>query len=74
MKAILEFNLPDDDHEFLMATTGNNMFNVLCEMDQWLRQNTKYAPDSMSEDTYEAFIKCREHLRQLINENNVEFD
>jgi hypothetical protein len=74
MKATLEFNLPDDEHEFLMATTGNNMFTVLHEMNQWLRTNTKYAPDSMSEDTYEAFIKCREHLRQLMSDNNVNFD
>jgi len=74
MKAILEFNLPEEQHEFLMATTGSDMLTVLHDMNQWLRTNTKYAPDSMSEDTYEAFIKCREHLIQLMIDNNVNFD
>ena len=46
MEAILKFNLPDDDHEFKMATSGASMHSVLWEMDQWLRAQYKYMPDS----------------------------
>jgi hypothetical protein len=74
MKAILEFNLPEDDHEFKMATTGASMHSVLWEMDQWLRSNTKYAPDSMPADEYKAYERCRETLRELINDKNISFD
>jgi coproporphyrinogen III oxidase len=75
MKAILEFNLPDDDHEFEMATQGAKMHSVLWEMDQWLRAQYKYMPDAeYSEDKYNTYEKCREHLRELIRENNVSFD
>jgi coproporphyrinogen III oxidase len=75
MKAILEFNLPEDDHEFEMATTGAKMHSVLWEMDQWLRAQYKYMPDvEYSEDKYNTYEKCREHLRELIRENNVSFD
>jgi hypothetical protein len=74
MKAILEFNLPDDDHEFKMATTGASMHSVLWEMDQWLRSNTKYAPDSMPEHEYKAYERCRETLRELMNNENISFD
>ena len=75
MEAILKFNLPDDDHEFKMATSGASMHSVLWEMDQWLRAQYKYMPDSeYSKDKYETYEKCRERLRELIMENNVSFD
>ena len=48
------------------------MQNVLWEMQQWLRKETKYCADNISEDTYEAFIECREKLIELMNENNIE--
>ena len=74
MKAILEFNLPDDDHEFKMATTGASMHSVLWEMDQWLRSNTKHTPDLIPKDGYEAYERCRETLRELMNNKNISFD
>jgi len=52
MKAVLEFNLPEDDHEFRMATTGANMHSVLWEYDQWLRGNIKYLRTSVDYNTY----------------------
>ena len=75
MKAILEFNLPDDSHEFQMATTGASMHSVFWEMDQWLRAQDKYLPDSeYSKDKYETYEKCREKLRQIATEYNVALD
>ena len=74
MKAILEFNLPDDQHEYAMATQGSAMHSVLWDMDQWLRRQTKYAHEDMSEDTYKAFELCREQLREFINDNNISLD
>lgn len=73
MKATLTFNLPEDKDEFRMATTGASMYNVLWEMDQWLRSNTKYAPDSMSEDTYNTYQACRDQLRELMSSENINF-
>lgn len=74
MKATLEFNLPDEKVEFDMSINGQKMYLVLWEMDQWLRSNTKYAPDDMSEDAYNAYEKCREKLRELMMEENIGFD
>ena len=75
MKAILEFNLPEESHEFDMATQGSKMHSVLWEMDQWLRAQYKYmSDDEYSEDKYETYEKCREHLRELMVEYNVKFD
>ena len=75
MKATLEFNLPEDDHEFKMATNGANMHSVLWEMDQWLRAQYKYMPDNeYSKDKYDAYESAREKLRELMFENNVNLD
>ena len=75
MKATLEFNLPEDHIEFEMAVNGSKMYSVLWEMDQWLRQQYKYMPDSeYSEDKYNTFEKCRDHLREIMFENGVKFD
>tara|TARA_B110000503_G_scaffold89567_1_gene135582 strand:- start:594 stop:818 length:225 start_codon:yes stop_codon:yes gene_type:complete len=74
MKAILKFNLPDEQHEYAMATQGSAMHSVLWDMDQWLRSQTKYAPDDMSEDTYKAFELCRKQLREFINNEGMNID
>lgn len=71
MEAIIKFNLPEDEEDFQVAVNGKKMYSVLWEMDQWLRSNIKYAPDSMSEDTYNAYQKCREQLSELMYEQNI---
>jgi len=45
MKAILEFNLPDDQQDFDLATSGLKFWSVLWDLDQSLRAKTKYASD-----------------------------
>ena len=73
MKAILEFNLPEDQPEFDLAVNGSKMHLVLWEMDQWLRAQYKYMPDNeYSEDKYETYEKCRDQLRELMFENQIE--
>ena len=74
MRAILEFELPEDKQDFDFATQGSDWWNVCWEMDQWLRANTKYAPDTMSDDTYKALEECRDKLREIISENNLNLD
>jgi hypothetical protein len=74
MKAILEFDLPDDSGEFRLASTAGDLYNTLWEMDQWLRSSIKYAPDTESDDTIIALEQCREKLREIISEHNINFD
>jgi hypothetical protein len=74
MKATLEYNLPEDHIEFDMATKGHRMHSVLWELDQWLRSNTKHTPDATHEEAVKAYYKCRDHLRELMSDNNLNFD
>ena len=74
MKAILEFNLPEDQQEYDLANNAINFWNVLWELDQELRANTKYAPDDMTDDDYDAYQKIRDKLHELMTDNNVSLD
>ena len=64
MKAILEFNLPEDKEEFDFATNAVNYYSALCEFDQWLRSEYKYNGN-------EAMVEVREKLNEIINDNNI---
>lgn len=74
MKAILEFNLPEDQMEFDLATNGSKWSLCMWELDQHLRSQTKYAPDTISADTYQALIDTRDKLHEIMNENGLKFD
>ena len=74
MKAILEFNLPEDNQEFELATKGLKFWSVLWELDQSLRTKTKYAPDNLPQDKYDAYQEIRDELRELMSNNNINFD
>ena len=74
MKAILEFNLPEDQTEYQMFNDSSKMFSVLWDMKQWLRSQVKYAPDGMSQEAYDAFEECKEKLNELLIDNNLDLD
>ena len=74
MKAILEFNLPDDQQDFEMASNAMKFWSVLYELDQDLRAKTKYASDDLPQDKYDAYQEVREFLRELMSENNISLD
>jgi len=73
MKAIIEFNLPDDQDDFTFATKGLKYYLVLWDMDQWLRSKLKY-DDTLTDGQYEAYEKTREELRDLMLSRGVTFD
>ena len=64
MKAILEFNLPEDKEDFDFATNGLNYYSALTEFDQWLRSEYKY-------NGKQEMYAVRQKLNEIINENNV---
>jgi hypothetical protein len=74
MKAILEFNLPDDQQEFDLANSGLKFWSVLWELDQELRAKTKYASDDLPQDKYDAYQEVRDKLYELMSESNLSFD
>ena len=75
-KAILEFDLsnPEDANDYKRANKALSMAIALWDIDQYLRAQTKYAPDSMSEEAYNALSEAREKFYQILNERDINID
>ena len=71
MKAILEFNLPEDQPEFNNALKGGDWKHVCWEIDQYLRKEIKYNDDN-SDYKIRVLEKVREELNGFMIENNVD--
>ena len=72
MKAILEFNLPEEETDFYLATKGEAFWRACWDMDKWLRAQHKYMPDNkFNKDKDDAYLEVRQKLIQIMNENGV---
>ena len=72
MKAILEFNLPEEQAEHYCAIKGSDMLNVLWELRAELRSMRKY--QELKENQYEIVEKVEEFLFRSLNDNDVNLD
>lgn len=76
MKATIKFNLDDESDKvsYLQCTKAKDMAHSLWDIDQHLRGKTKYAPDSMPQEVYDALVKVREDIREILNSYNIDLD
>lgn len=65
MKAILEFNLPEDRDDFTLAQRGPDYFSFLWDLDQDLRSWQKYGHEFKSVN--EVIEHIRDNLHKEIN-------
>jgi len=65
MKAILEFDLPEEREELEMSLTAYRYYNVLCDLDNWLRREIKY------NDRHEL-QEVRDVLYTMLDDENLE--
>ncbi len=70
MKAILEFNLPEENHEFANATQGSKMRSVLWELDQWMRAKLKF--EDLPDGQYDGIKQTRDQLQILLQDENID--
>ena len=70
MKAVLEFDLPEDNYEFANATNGSKMRSVLWELDQWMRAKLKF--EDLSDGAYDAIKETRDQLQALLQDENID--
>lgn len=71
-KATLSFKLPEEKEEFDIASKAGQLHCVIYDLDQYLRQMTKYASDLQSEEITQAYQNARDRLWKLLNESNIE--
>jgi len=70
MKAILEFDLPEDNEEFNLAVKASAMSVVIWGINSKLRGILKY-DENISDETYKMVEEIKTHLFELINENDL---
>lgn len=76
MKGTLEFNL-DESYEreaHLRAVKALDLALTLWDMDQYLRAKTKYAPDSMPPEVYDALQETRDKLHEIMSDHSIDLD
>ena len=71
-KAILKFDLPEESNEFNTCLNGAKYISILQDLDQELRNKTKYAPDNIPIDTFNAYEEIRKTLRDLVDKESVD--
>ena len=72
MKAIFEFNLPEDQHEYAVMSQAQKTQSFLWEFSQQLRAWDKYG--HAFKDADDALDKIREEFYRLLNEHEVNID
>lgn len=71
-KAILEFDLPEENADYRLAANAGNYYSVLFDMDQHLRSRLKYG--ELSDPQYEVLEQAREELHNLLSTYHVTLD
>lgn len=80
MKAILEFNLPEEKEEFNNAIKANDYLSAIQEFKKYLRTHYKYETSLINENqqpSEEEFrvVKTIYHkFHQIVNENVNDFE
>jgi hypothetical protein len=69
MKAVLEFDLPEDNTDFQAAINGHNYKSAIWEFDQLLRSEMKYK--ELTDETYKAYDFCRKEFRKILEQDNL---
>ena len=72
MKAVLKFNLPDDQHEFDMAVQGGKMYLALWDISKELRTLWKY--EELSEEEWNMVERIRDKFYEILDDNQIKLD
>ena len=64
MKAILEFNLPEDEYSYKIAINAGSFYTALQEFDKWLRNNEKSG-------IVPTFEEVQQYFKETIQDINL---
>jgi hypothetical protein len=62
-----------DENTHLLWLHGSDFYLALWDLDQWLREQIKYA-EGLSQDTYDAYETVRDKIREIMSEHHVDFE
>jgi hypothetical protein len=65
LKAILEFDLPDENPEFQLATNASKLMMVVDDIKNYCRNRLKYSSDPLSELHEKDLLAIQEMLSEV---------
>jgi hypothetical protein len=71
-KAILRFNLPDEEEEWRMTLNARKYYLALWDLSQKLRSKLKY--EELTEEEYKIYDQVRDMFWECLRENDVDED
>lgn len=69
MKAILEFNLPDEASEYKTFNNASKYYSVIWALAQHLRSKLKF--EDLDESESLAYQKVRDKLYEFLNDESI---
>lgn len=69
MKATIEYNLPDDQHEYDLANSSGAMYNALHEIREEIRRLHKYG--ELNGEQWEVVDKIYQDFHDILIDNNI---
>jgi len=72
MKAVLEFNLPEDKEQFDVAARAMDWALLVWDIDQSIRSLMKYHPEEY-ETGEQAFEHIKEEIHNIMEERGLQF-
>jgi|TARA_R110000782_G_scaffold247908_1_gene334759 myo-inositol catabolism protein IolC len=70
MKANLEYNLPEDQEQFNVASKGMEWALLVWDLDQMVRKLVKYHPEEYDTKTLDH---VREEIHNIMEERGLQF-
>ena len=74
MKAILEFDLPEDSEEFEIASKAMDWSILAWDIDQYIRNRLKYQTEKLDTSSAKEELEfLRNQLHEMMEENGLQF-
>ena len=74
MKAIIEFELPEDPEEYEKANNANKMYMALWDIKQLLRSKLKYNSDGLNDEQLEQWEAMRGDFFDILDNNDLKLN
>ena len=74
MKAIIEFEFPDDQEQYQMANDASKMYLALWDIKQLLRSKLKYNPDGLNDEQLTQWEIMQGEFFDILDNNDFKLD
>ena len=74
MKAIIEFELPEDQEEYQMANNASKMYTALWDIRQLFRSTLKYNKTGLNDEQLEQWEAMRGEFFEILDNNDLKLD